>query len=63
MARPRYFKKNDSVAITFQIEKDNALLLTKMAKEEGENVSYIIRKIVRSYLESNSPHYRPPKHY
>ena len=61
MARPRYFKKNDSVAITFQLEKDNALILTQMAKDEGENISYIIRKIIKDYLESNSPHYRPSR--
>jgi len=53
MGRPKFFT-NDSLAINFKIEREYANQLIQMAKDRGEKVSFIVRSIIKSYLDSTS---------
>lgn len=51
MGRPKFFT-DDSMAINFKLEKDYASQLIKIAEENNEKVSFIVRSIIKSYLDS-----------
>lgn len=53
MGRPKFFT-NDSLAINFKIEREYANQLIQMAKDRDEKVSFIVRSIIKSYLDSTS---------
>ena len=53
MGRPKFFT-DDSLAINFKLEKDYATQLIKIAEENNEKVSFIVRSIIKSYLDTLS---------